>query len=56
VLGCVGVPASVLALWTHNQVADTDRAGATMSRDRGPFVQSALAEQRRMPGAQHQQP
>ena len=25
VLGCVGVPASGLAVWTHNQLADTDR-------------------------------
>jgi hypothetical protein len=31
VLGCVGVPASVVAVWTHNQVADADRFVATMS-------------------------
>ena len=31
VLGCVGVPASVLAVWTHNQVSDTDRFVETVS-------------------------
>src|SRR5215207_8062602 len=44
VLGCVGVPASVLAVWVHNQVADTDRFVATVSPViEDPFVQSALA-------------
>jgi hypothetical protein len=43
VLGCVGVPASVLAIWTHNQVTQTDRFVATVSPVIGdPAVQSAL--------------
>ena len=43
VLGCVGVPASVLAVWTHRQVADTDRFVATVSPViQDPLVQSAL--------------
>jgi hypothetical protein len=43
VLGC-GVPASVLAVWTHNQLADTDRFVATVSPViEDPFVHSALA-------------
>jgi hypothetical protein len=42
VLGCVGVPASVLAVWTHNQLADTDRFVATVSPViEDPFVHSA---------------
>jgi hypothetical protein len=44
VLGCVGVPVSVIAVWTHNQVADTDRFVATVSPViEDPAVQSALA-------------
>jgi hypothetical protein len=40
----VGVPASVLAAWTHNQLADTDRFVATVSPViEDPFVHSALA-------------
>ena len=31
VLGCVGVRASAVAVWMHNQVADADRFVATMS-------------------------
>ena len=43
VLGCVGVPASVLAIWTHNQVTQTDRFIATVSPViEDPAVQSAL--------------
>src|SRR4051812_18013435 len=43
VLGCVGVPASVLAVWTHRQVADTGRFVATVSPViHDPLVQSAL--------------
>jgi hypothetical protein len=43
-LGCLGVPASVLAVWTHNQVADSDRFVATVSpMIEDPSVQSALA-------------
>lgn len=43
VLGCVGVPASVLAVWTNRQVADTDRFVATVSPViQDPLVQSAL--------------
>ena len=43
VLGCVGVPASVLAIWTHNQVTQTDRFVATVSPViEDPAVQSAL--------------
>jgi hypothetical protein len=43
VLGCLGVPASVVAVWTHNQVADTDRFVATVSPAiQDPAVQSAL--------------
>jgi hypothetical protein len=43
VLGCLGVPASVVAVWTHNQVADTDRFVATVSPViQDPAVQSAL--------------
>ena len=45
VLGCVGVPASVLAVWTHNQVTDTSRFVATVSPViEDPMVQSALAD------------
>ena len=45
VLGCVGVPASVLAVWTHNQVSDTDRFVETVSPViADPAVQSALAD------------
>ena len=45
VLGCVGVPVSVVAVWTHNQVADTDRFVATMSPViLDPAVQSALTD------------
>jgi hypothetical protein len=45
VLGCVGVPVSVVAVWTHNQVADTDRFVATMSPViLSPAVQSALTD------------
>jgi hypothetical protein len=44
VLGCVGVPASGLAAWTHNQLADTHRFLATVSPAiEDPFMQSALA-------------
>jgi hypothetical protein len=44
VLGCVGVPASVLAVWTHRQVSDTDRFVATVSPViQDPLVQNALA-------------
>jgi hypothetical protein len=44
VVGCVGVPVSVLAVWVHNQVADADRFVATVSPViEDPFVQSALA-------------
>ena len=43
VMGCVGVPVSVLAVWTHRQVADTDRFVATVSPViQDPLVQSAL--------------
>jgi hypothetical protein len=43
VLGCVGVPASVLAIWTHNQVTQTDRFVTTVSPViADPAVQSAL--------------
>ena len=43
VLGCVGVPASVLAVWTHRQVADTNRFVATVSPViQDPLVRSAL--------------
>lgn len=43
VLGCVGVPASVLAVWTHRQVADTGRFVATVSPViQDPLVRSAL--------------
>ena len=45
VLGCVGVPVSVVAVWTHNQVADSDRFVATMSPViLNPAVQSALTD------------
>jgi hypothetical protein len=45
VLGCLGVPASVLAVWTHRQVTDTDRFVATVSPViQDPLVQSALAD------------
>ena len=45
VLGCVGVPVSVVAVWTHNQVADTGRFVATMSPViLDPAVQSALTD------------
>jgi hypothetical protein len=44
VVGCVGVPASVLPVWVHNQVAATDRFVATVSPViEEPLVQSALA-------------
>ena len=44
VLGCVGVPVSVLAIWTHNQVANTDRFIATASPViENPAVQSGLS-------------
>jgi len=44
VLGCSGVPASVLAVWTHRQVTDNDRFVATVSPViHDPLVQSALA-------------
>ena len=45
VLGCVGVPASVLAVWTHDQLTDTTRFVETVSPViEDPWVQSALAE------------
>jgi hypothetical protein len=45
VLGCVGVPVSVLAIWTHNQVANTDRFIATASPViENPAVQSSLSD------------
>src|SRR4051794_15619778 len=44
VLGCLGVPASVLAVLTHRQVTDNDRFVATVSPGiQDPLVQSALA-------------
>jgi hypothetical protein len=43
-VGCLGVPASVLAVWTHRQVPDNDRFVATVSPViQDPLVQSALA-------------
>jgi hypothetical protein len=45
VLGLVLVPLSVLAIWTNNQVSDTERFVATVSPVvEDPTVQSALAD------------
>jgi hypothetical protein len=44
VLGLVALPVSLLAVWTHNQVADTDRFVATVSPVfEDPSVQNAMA-------------
>jgi hypothetical protein len=43
-MSCVGVPASVLAVWTRRQVTDTDRLVGTVSPViQDPLVQSAHA-------------
>ena len=45
VLGLVLVPLSVLAIWTNNQVSDTERFVATVSPIvEDPSVQTALAD------------
>ena len=44
VLGVLGVPLSILAVWTNNQISDTDRFVATVSPViEDPAVQAALA-------------
>lgn len=45
VLGCLALPLSLLAVWTHNQVADTDRFVATVSPVfADPSVQNAMSD------------
>ena len=45
VLGCLFAPLSVMTVWVHNQVADTDRFVATMSPlIREPAVQAAVVD------------
>ena len=46
VAGCVLAPLSLAAVWTRNQVTDTDRYVATVSPlARDPAVQAAVADQ-----------
>jgi len=46
VVGCVLVPLSAVAVWTRNQVTDTDRYVATVSPlARDPAIQAAVADQ-----------
>src|SRR5829696_4022754 len=46
VVGCVLAPLSVVAVWTRNQVTDTDRYVATVSPlARDPAIQAAIADQ-----------
>jgi hypothetical protein len=45
VFGCVGVPVSLLAVWTHNQVADTDRfVDTTAPLITDPAVQQVITD------------
>jgi len=46
VIGCVLAPLSAVAVWTRNQVIDTDRYVATVSPlARDPAIQAAVADQ-----------
>jgi hypothetical protein len=46
VVGCVLAPLSAVAVWTRNQVTDTDRYVATVSPlARDPAIQAAVADQ-----------
>ena len=46
VVGCVLAPVGVVAVWTRNQVSDTDRYVATVSPlARDPAIQAAIADQ-----------
>jgi hypothetical protein len=46
VLGCVLAPLSVVAVWTRNQVTNTDRYVATVAPlASDPAIQQAIADQ-----------